>query len=251
MKMFSTLLALLLAVPMVASAQRSTSDDISGYTRFLVYPHLQKGRESMQRGDGVRALAEFEQARRLAPGNAAVALHLAAAYRKFGEPDALNLCFSIRSPARQKDGRLRAALADLRASATAAAARDPRQRLRGGGECAVSRTATVDGAARRQEPPPTPSSRRSAAPHARGVPRDDPVPAPLAPPRALPVEVASADPSVELRASFAQALQAHRFDDAQRQADLLLAHGESGATLLDGLTYQLVAAGASRARRSG
>jgi adsorption protein A len=40
-------------------------------------------------------------------------------------------------------------------------------------------------------------------------------------------------------------LQAHLFDDAQRQADSLLAHDASGAALLDSLTYQLVTAGAT------
>ena len=105
----------------IGAATRSGTD-ISAYARFMVYPHLQKGWESMQRGERDRALAEFERARSLAPDNAAVALYLAAAYRQFGEPqraESLLLHQLTRTP---HDARVVTALADLRASAPAAAA---------------------------------------------------------------------------------------------------------------------------------
>ena len=86
MKLFSTLLALMLAVPAVTSAQTiDPATDLTGYTRFLVYPHLEQGLESMRQGDRTRALSELERAHSLAPSNATVALHLATAYQTFGE----------------------------------------------------------------------------------------------------------------------------------------------------------------------
>jgi adsorption protein A len=60
--------------------------DTPGYRRFMLYPHLEKGLKAMAQGDRSRALAEFEQARQLAPNNPMVAMHLAEAYRRFGEP---------------------------------------------------------------------------------------------------------------------------------------------------------------------
>ena len=82
MKLLSILLLSSLATVTTASAQVvDLGSDTSGYTRFLVYPHLHKASEAMQRGDATRALAELEQALRLAPGNPVVALQLAAARR--------------------------------------------------------------------------------------------------------------------------------------------------------------------------
>ena len=85
MKLLALVLSALV-VPAIASAQAiDLGPDVSGYTRFVVYPHLQKGLESIERGDRERAFTELERARSLAPDNAVIALHLAAAYRKFGE----------------------------------------------------------------------------------------------------------------------------------------------------------------------
>ena len=60
--------------------------DISPLKRFQVYPHIDKAFEAMARGDGTRAIAELEHAHRLAPENTAIALHLAQAYQRFGQP---------------------------------------------------------------------------------------------------------------------------------------------------------------------
>lgn len=83
-----TVLALSLSVSAVA-ANAQTLDlgpNTTGYQRFLLYPHLEKGFDAMARGDRSIALSEFEQAHSLAPNNPVVALHLAQAYRRFGEP---------------------------------------------------------------------------------------------------------------------------------------------------------------------
>ena len=88
MKLNSTMLALSLGLwAITASAQTmDLGPDATSYRRFLIYPHLEKGFDAQARGERGRALAEFEQARALAPDNPAVALHLAQAYRHFGEP---------------------------------------------------------------------------------------------------------------------------------------------------------------------
>lgn len=88
MKLNSTMLALSLGLCAVtASAQTiDLGPDATGYRRFLLYPHLEKGFDALNRGERVRALAEFEQALTLAPNNPVVAMHLAEAYRHFGEP---------------------------------------------------------------------------------------------------------------------------------------------------------------------
>ncbi len=77
------------------------------------------------------------------------------------------------------------------------------------------------------------ASRRERAPDADSVP-----PSP-------PASVQQSADGAQFGAGFALALQEHRFDDAQRQADAWLAHEASGAALLDELTYQLVTAGAT------
>ena len=123
MKLSSMLVSLLLSIPAAAAAQPADlANDLTGYTRFLVYPHLQRGRESMERGERNQALAEFERARDLAPDNAGVALYLAAAYRKFGDAaraEAVLLQQLRRTP---NDVRLHTALANLRPGPPAGAA---------------------------------------------------------------------------------------------------------------------------------
>jgi bacteriophage N4 adsorption protein A len=218
MKLFSTLLALVLAVPTVASAQAiDLGGDVTGYTRFLVYPHLQKGLEAMRRGDHVRALAELEQARRLAPVNGPVALQLAAAYRMFGQPERAESLLREQIAQTPGDARLRTALADLLTI---------RKPLAHGSPSPPGSMASVP-----VRPPP------SLGPGRRAVP----------PPQKHPVRVGqpvatSMVATATRGASFTQALETHRFDDAQEQADAWLAL-DQGAALLDPLTYQLVAAG--------
>lgn len=54
-------------------------------TRFQLYPYLEKGFEATARGDGARAISEFERAYRLAPQSAVVAAYLVQAYHQFGQ----------------------------------------------------------------------------------------------------------------------------------------------------------------------
>src|SRR5436309_760491 len=119
MKKIAATLAALLVMPSLALAQQiDLGSEISGYVRFLVYPHLQQGWESIRRGERDRALAEFEQARRLAPENAAVALQLATAYGKFGETGRAESILRAQLQRTPGDERVRSALAALRPATT-------------------------------------------------------------------------------------------------------------------------------------
>ena len=242
MKLVSLLLALVLAAPVAASAQQfDLGNDIDGYRRFLIYPHLQKGWESMQRGDRDRALAEFERARSVAPENAGVALQLADAYRRFGLIARAESVLREQLKRTPDDTRLHSALVDL---------------------LAASR-----GASAPQSQGDTSSSPKEAAQHAASVATSTPITRPLpgtqeTVPRAgelaataiaraasapaagvilgrIPTEQAPADP----KQRFSLALQALRFDDAEQQAGRLLAYRADHATVLDDVTYQFVQAG--------
>ena len=230
MKLSCTLLALLLLIPAAASAQPpDLAGDLTGYTRFVVYPHLQRGWESMQRGERDRALAEFEQARALAPENAGVALQLAAAYRTFGEPARAESVLRQQLTRTPNDRRLQTAIADLQQAAPAAPAQASRVP-----SPALSPTPTAPRAS--DAAPSTGRSRRRVGRPAccrRLVSRSQAATAPV-----------QADPSTELRRSFVVALETRRFEDAERDAKAMLAAEAAGAGLLDELTYKLVEAGA-------
>ena len=82
------LLVTLLMTALPAQAQSvDLGPNISGYTRFLVYPHLQKGFEAVRDGDRERAYREFEQAMKLAPDSVSITGYLADAYRRFGDTE--------------------------------------------------------------------------------------------------------------------------------------------------------------------
>jgi bacteriophage N4 adsorption protein A len=242
MKLFSTLLALALAVPAIGSAQTiDAPDDLTGYARFIVYPHLQQGWESMQRGDRDGALAEFERARSLAPTSATVALHLATAYQRFGELRLAESVLSAQIRLTPGDPRLPAALTAVRAMlvppATPAAA-----------------SGCMDDVGTRCNDVP-PSSDRRATTASPMVSFTHTIPAkPAAPRRAKAQHTDSVPPPApverpgdgpQFAADFMLALQGHDFDEAARQADTWLAHDASGAAVLDVVTYQLLATGAT------
>ncbi|WP_421241815.1 NfrA family protein [Aeromonas enteropelogenes] len=69
---------------MAAQHDYELGPGVSSYQRFVLYPHLQKGFSAMERGHRDRAIAEFEQARKLQPENPVIALYLARAYEHFG-----------------------------------------------------------------------------------------------------------------------------------------------------------------------
>src|SRR5215204_996266 len=244
MKLFSTLLALTLTMPVIASAQTiEAADDLTGYTRFLVYPHLQHGWESMRRGDRGSALAELERARSLAPNNATVALHLATAYQTFGELRRAESLLRAQITLTPRDPRLPAALSALqtimRPSATPPVATTCIARE--GVPCSEVRTSSDQRAAAASSAVASTSARAATAGGSR---RDrDKNSEPLPPPPAVQLDDSGDTPP--FAAEFTVALQAGDFDRAQRQADAWLAHDAGNGALLDTVTYQLVAAGAT------
>lgn len=118
MKVKLTLLALSLGISSFTAAAQMVDlgPDTKSYRRFLLYPHLEKGFDAMAHGDRVRALAEFEQARTLAPNNPMVAMHLAEAYRHFGEPARAEAVLREQLSRNPNDPGLKRALGELRSA---------------------------------------------------------------------------------------------------------------------------------------
>ena len=116
-------LTLLLAAAAVHAQSVDLGPDVSSYTRFLVYPHLQKGFEAIQSGDRARAYQEFGQALKLAPQSSVIVGYLADAYLRFGEPEKARRLLREQLAAHPKDPDLRAALAALTPPAPAPAPR--------------------------------------------------------------------------------------------------------------------------------
>jgi len=234
MKVLTRTLAFLLAASTVASAQslvrpaqpEELAQELSGYRRSLVYPHLQKGWESVQRGERTRAVAELEQARALAPDSTVVALHLAAAYRRFGESARAETVLRDRLSHSPGDARLHEALAAI----------GPRQPAVPGSSGTSSNVNEQPVAAESGvEPiakPPAPS-----AVVARTSPKR---PGSRAAARA---EAVVTTPVEDALARFGAAVEAKRFDEARVHADRVLHDNAGGATLLDELTYRLMDAG--------
>jgi bacteriophage N4 adsorption protein A len=257
MKIITSTVAVLMATAALASAQQvELGSDLSGYRRFLVYPHLQQGWESMQRGERDGALAEFEQARRLAPENTAIALQLAAAYRKFGDAKRAESTLRAQLERTPDDARLRNALAELRAAAphpaealsaractdrTSSSCRnatpaDPSTALR------ASPSTTLTAAPRPGAPARTADAKTGEQPTGPRRQRAE-TPAPSAQQPATAVTQPETAP--ELSAALIEALRTRRFDVAERQADFLLARDPGRAGLFDEVTYKLVEAGAA------
>lgn len=119
MKLNPIMLALSLALASLAADAQTIElgPDETGYKRFLLYPHLQKGFEAMKQGNRNRALTEFEQARAIAPNNAVVATYLAEAYRHFGERDRAEALLREQLKRNPANVQLGKALSDLRAKA--------------------------------------------------------------------------------------------------------------------------------------
>jgi bacteriophage N4 adsorption protein A len=120
MKLNPIMLALSLALTALAADAQTIElgSDGTGYKRFLLYPHLQKGFEAMEQGNRNRALIEFEQARTIAPNNAVVATYLAQAYSHFGERDRAEALLREQLKRNPGNVRLGDALSDLRAKPT-------------------------------------------------------------------------------------------------------------------------------------
>jgi len=217
---------LALAVPAIASAQTiDLGPDVSGYTRFVVYPHLQKGWESMQRGDRDRAFQELERARSLAPDNAAVALQLAAAYRKFGEPSRAQLLLRDQLKRTPSDAKVKGLLAELDAAARPApAAVVPGSQIPQVAQSTAQSTA--QGKARKSQILPLAQRTAQTKAFARS--------APAAP---------TMDARGEARTRFTAALRDRRFADAAAAGRAMIGLEATPASLEE-VSFKLVDAGA-------
>ncbi len=123
LKLLPALLALALATPALAAPETpqhiDLGSDVSGYRRFIIYPHLQKAFSLQQRGDFNGAITEFAAARRLAPDNATLALYLAEAYQHNGQPDQALTVLTAAQKTSPRDARIVSALAVLQGEQTA------------------------------------------------------------------------------------------------------------------------------------
>ena len=152
-----------LALPLLIAAQSALTQPIdlgpkvSSYTRFLVYPHLQKGFEAMERGDRAQAIAEFSQARRLAPDSPVIAGYLAEAYRRSGDLVSARKLLQAELARHPDDARLKASLAALTPAPSAPA---PRPAVRAAPPVATTTPAAGDAST----PEPSVPSAASAAP---------------------------------------------------------------------------------------
>lgn len=106
-------LTLLLVAGPVLGQAIDLGPGVSGYTRFLVYPHLQKGFDALRDADRARAYDEFRQALRLAPDSAVIAGYLVEAYRQFGDTDKARQLLQQQIAKHPGDAALRHALASL------------------------------------------------------------------------------------------------------------------------------------------
>jgi adsorption protein A len=219
-RIFAVLLTAL-ALPAIAAAQViDLGPDVSGYTRFVVYPHLQKGWESMQRGERDRAYTELERARTLAPDNAAVALQLAAAYRQFGEHARAGRLLRDQLKRTPADARVKGTLAEIDAALRPAPVAAP----------PTMTPAPVAVVAKPKIAPVMTAAKPAAFPR-RAV---TPLP--------MPIDAAP-DVRGDARARFTTALRSRQFTEAAAAGGVLIGLDASTAALEE-VTFKLVAAGA-------
>jgi adsorption protein A len=115
MKQAPRMLALALALVScgVTAQTMDFGPEVKPFLRFRLYPHIDKAFEAQSKGDGQRAIAEMEQAQRLAPDNVPIALELAAMYARFGQSgkgESMLLALRRKHP---QDARIGQALARL------------------------------------------------------------------------------------------------------------------------------------------
>ncbi len=223
--------------------QFDLGSDVSNYHRFLIYPHLEKGWDSLRRGDRARALAEFERARELAPTNAAVALQLADAYRTFGEIARAETVLRQQLQQTPTDKRVSEALSRLRPptsaapqSASAGACKDAACK----GNVAIASPAPQATALQ----PRTAAAARTPATAPQQRKRQPELNAANANAKSSPLRKES-KPDVDPTIPFTESLASRSFDDAQRQAERLLSQTPDNGVMLDELSYRLVEAGAA------
>ncbi|KGH14619.1 hypothetical protein P608_08020 [Comamonas thiooxydans] len=123
MKLSRPILVLSLACATPYDGLAQTVDlgpDITPRQRFQIYPRIDKAYEAMARGDGQRAISELQQAQRLAPDNTEIALQLAAAHRRFGQPAQAEAVLKAQLQRHPGDARLAQALRDMHQGAVPA-----------------------------------------------------------------------------------------------------------------------------------
>ena len=210
-------------------AQFDLGSDVSGYQRFLVYPHLQKGWELLERRDKLRAVAEFERAREIAPRNAVVAVYLADAYRRAGDHARAERVLREQIGFTPADLRVQSALTALKPPDPAAAR-----------AVMVPPAPAVPVAV---APAPTPAVARSGSasrPTADARPRTRPNARTAAP------AARSITPSVvdDLRMRFSDAVGRKLMADASVLAHMIVQREPGNMALVDEVSYRLVDAGA-------
>lgn len=73
-------------VCVAADAGFDLGPGVTDYQRFVAYPHLERALAAQARNDRETAIKHLERVRELLPQSPGSALHLAEAYRQFGEP---------------------------------------------------------------------------------------------------------------------------------------------------------------------
>lgn len=181
MKLSRPILVLSLACATPYDGLAQTVDlgpDITPRQRFQIYPRIDKAYEAMARGDGQRAISELQQAQRLAPDNTEIALQLAAAHRRFGQPAQAEAVLKAQLQRHPGDARLAQALRDMHQGAVPA--RQPEsQALPAPAAKAPPKTpgTATPSAAPAPEPAKAASSTADPTPHPRKSPAAQAMPA--------------------------------------------------------------------------
>ncbi|MCO8247546.1 NfrA family protein [Comamonas thiooxydans] len=181
MKLSRPILVLSLACATPYDGLAQTVDlgpDITPRQRFQIYPRIDKAYEAMARGDGQRAISELQQAQRLAPDNTEIALQLAAAHRRFGQPAQAEAVLKAQLQRHPGDARLAQALRDMHQGAVPA--RQPEsQALPAPAAKAPPKTpgTATPSAAPAPEPAKAVSSTADPTPHPRKSPAAQAMPA--------------------------------------------------------------------------
>jgi bacteriophage N4 adsorption protein A len=118
MKLYPILLTFSFALTNASATDAQNLDlssEVGTLKKFLIYPHLQKGFDSMERGHRDRAISEFEQAHSLAPNSVTITTYLAEAYRRFGQRNRAESLLAEQLTRNSGSAQLKKNLADLRA----------------------------------------------------------------------------------------------------------------------------------------
>jgi bacteriophage N4 adsorption protein A len=253
MRVVVSVLAVLLVSPALAPAQTpDLAGDLTGYRRFVVYPHLKKGWESLQKGERERAITELERAHTLAPESATVALHLASAYRKFGDIARAESLLRQQLERTPDDARLRTALTELRAPSQPAAPNPAANPCASAADASCGKSAANGVRVAGNAPVATDVKNNAAAAGSVSTVTTKTNPPVRARQKVKPLVQpdsslnAAAGARAELMSAFTLAIQTRRFDDALQQGESLAATDARNGALFDELSFKLVDAGGNQ-----